>query len=130
MRSGELGRPTTTRGMGHTVDDGVKHTHRDGQMINVAERTSPRAVRDYKRAVASDPCSYCGAPAVVLDHIVSRTRGGDGGWENVTAACWRCNSGKAGRSLLAWLAYELFVREELEAARELSRRWVGLGAAA
>lgn len=76
----------------------------------------------------ADPCAYCGAPADVLDHVVSRRRGGGNDWGNLAPACWSCNSSKGQRSLLAWLAYRSFLRAELDAARELSRRWMGVGA--
>ncbi len=39
-------------------------------------------------------CQYCGAPAETVDHIVPRCRGGDHTWENVVAACRRCNGKK------------------------------------
>jgi 5-methylcytosine-specific restriction endonuclease McrA len=52
-------------------------------------------------------CVYCGGPANSVDHVVPRSRGGRHVWENVVAACRRCNSRKenhqpheAGLSLL------------------------------
>jgi 5-methylcytosine-specific restriction endonuclease McrA len=42
-------------------------------------------------------CQYCGAPAENLDHVVPRSRGGEHSWENVVAACRRCNSRKENR---------------------------------
>lgn len=42
-------------------------------------------------------CQYCGAPAENLDHVVPRSRGGAHSWENVVAACRRCNSRKENR---------------------------------
>jgi 5-methylcytosine-specific restriction endonuclease McrA len=42
-------------------------------------------------------CQYCGAPAENLDHVVPRSRGGAHTWENVVAACRRCNSRKENR---------------------------------
>jgi 5-methylcytosine-specific restriction endonuclease McrA len=42
-------------------------------------------------------CQYCGAAAENLDHIVPRSRGGEHSWENVVAACRRCNSKKENR---------------------------------
>jgi 5-methylcytosine-specific restriction endonuclease McrA len=44
-------------------------------------------------------CQYCGAPADSLDHVVPRSRGGDHTWENVVAACSRCNAVKRDRLL-------------------------------
>jgi 5-methylcytosine-specific restriction endonuclease McrA len=42
-------------------------------------------------------CQYCGAPAENLDHVVPKSRGGMHTWENVVAACRRCNSRKENR---------------------------------
>lgn len=42
-------------------------------------------------------CQYCGAAAENLDHVVPRSRGGAHTWENVVAACRRCNSRKENR---------------------------------
>ena len=39
-------------------------------------------------------CQYCGRTAENVDHIVPRSRGGPHEWENVVAACRRCNSRK------------------------------------
>ena len=57
----------------------------------------------YKRIVVADPCCYCGEPAYCLDHIVPRVDGGPNTWDNLTAACERCNNAKSGRSLLSFL---------------------------
>jgi 5-methylcytosine-specific restriction endonuclease McrA len=39
-------------------------------------------------------CQYCGAPAENLDHVIPKSRGGEHSWENVVAACRRCNARK------------------------------------
>jgi 5-methylcytosine-specific restriction endonuclease McrA len=39
-------------------------------------------------------CQYCGGSAENLDHVVPRSRGGRHMWENVVAACRRCNAKK------------------------------------
>jgi 5-methylcytosine-specific restriction endonuclease McrA len=39
-------------------------------------------------------CQYCGATAENLDHVIPRSRGGEHVWENVVAACRRCNAKK------------------------------------
>jgi 5-methylcytosine-specific restriction endonuclease McrA len=39
-------------------------------------------------------CQYCGATAENIDHVVPRSRGGTHTWDNVVAACRRCNSRK------------------------------------
>ncbi|MGH2740698.1 MAG: HNH endonuclease [Actinomycetota bacterium] len=42
-------------------------------------------------------CQYCGDPAENVDHVIPRSRGGTHAWENVVAACRRCNSRKQNR---------------------------------
>ena len=42
-------------------------------------------------------CQYCGRTAENLDHVVPRSRGGTHTWDNVVAACRRCNSRKENR---------------------------------
>jgi 5-methylcytosine-specific restriction endonuclease McrA len=43
-------------------------------------------------------CQYCGVPAENVDHVMPRSRGGAHEWENVVAACRRCNSRKKDRT--------------------------------
>jgi 5-methylcytosine-specific restriction endonuclease McrA len=42
-------------------------------------------------------CQYCGAAAENVDHVIPRSRGGQHTWDNVVAACRRCNSRKENR---------------------------------
>jgi len=42
-------------------------------------------------------CQYCGGLAETVDHLVPRSRGGAHSWENVVAACKKCNSRKRDR---------------------------------
>ncbi len=44
-------------------------------------------------------CQYCGAAAENIDHVVPRSRGGTHTWDNVVAACRRCNAAKEDRLL-------------------------------
>jgi 5-methylcytosine-specific restriction endonuclease McrA len=44
-------------------------------------------------------CQYCGRRAESIDHVVPRSRGGLHIWENVVAACGRCNAIKRDRLL-------------------------------
>ena len=39
-------------------------------------------------------CQYCGASAENIDHVIPRSKGGPHTWENVVAACRRCNTRK------------------------------------
>ena len=45
-------------------------------------------------------CQYCGAKGdLTFDHVVPRARGGITSWENVVAACSKCNLKKGSKSL-------------------------------
>lgn len=45
-------------------------------------------------------CQYCGAQSeMTFDHVLPRSRGGRTTWENVVAACNRCNLRKANLTL-------------------------------
>ncbi|MBN2027067.1 MAG: HNH endonuclease [Actinobacteria bacterium] len=59
-----------------------------------------RAVSLSRRAVFirdGHTCQYCGGRAESIDHIIPRSRGGGHVWENVVAACSRCNTRKMNR---------------------------------
>lgn len=43
-------------------------------------------------------CQYCGADADSIDHVLPRSRGGVDDWDNLAAACLRCNSLKRNRT--------------------------------
>jgi 5-methylcytosine-specific restriction endonuclease McrA len=71
--------------------------------------TIDQVARDYMRVLEGDPCSYCGAPpGDEIDHITAISKGGDGTWGNLTAACHACNASKGAdlllESLLRWAA--------------------------
>ena len=42
-------------------------------------------------------CQYCGNTAENVDHVLPKSRGGGHSWDNVVAACRRCNSRKENR---------------------------------
>ena len=44
-------------------------------------------------------CQYCGGRADSLDHVIPKSRGGRHEWDNVVAACRRCNTSKRDRLL-------------------------------
>ncbi|HEU0000316.1 MAG TPA: HNH endonuclease [Ktedonobacteraceae bacterium] len=48
-----------------------------------------------------ETCQYCGKRSreLTLDHVIPRSRGGPGTWENLVASCKSCN-GKKGSRLL------------------------------
>jgi 5-methylcytosine-specific restriction endonuclease McrA len=43
-------------------------------------------------------CQYCGKAAENVDHVQPRSKGGKHTWDNVVAACRRCNGRKENRS--------------------------------
>ena len=43
-------------------------------------------------------CAYCHAPAETIDHVLPRSRGGGHQWDNVVAACARCNHTKGDKT--------------------------------
>ncbi|MGB3404458.1 MAG: HNH endonuclease [Microcoleaceae cyanobacterium] len=44
-------------------------------------------------------CQYCGSPKhLTIDHVLPRSRGGRHTWDNVVAACGRCNAFKGSRT--------------------------------
>lgn len=49
-------------------------------------------------------CAYCRGPAETIDHVIPRSRGGRHAWDNVVAACARCNHTKGDKTLaeLGW----------------------------
>ncbi len=60
-------------------------------------RVPYRAVSLSRRAVFirdRHTCQYCGERAESIDHVIPRSRGGEHIWENVVAACRRCNTRK------------------------------------
>ena len=50
----------------------------------------------------NDMCQYCGAMPgrsnLTIDHVLPRSRGGKTTWDNVAAACMRCNQRKGNRT--------------------------------
>jgi len=51
-------------------------------------------------------CAYCGSYGDTIDHVVPRFLGGTNTWDNVVAACKKCN-GKKGHKTLAQLGWKL-----------------------
>lgn len=44
-------------------------------------------------------CQYCGTPKdLTLDHVIPKSRGGASSWQNLVAACKRCNATKGSRT--------------------------------
>lgn len=91
--------------------------------------TSPAAIGAYKSALRRDPCSYCGAPADVLDHVTAQRDGGPDRWWNLTAACTSCNGFKNARSLIGFLLRRRYddLAEAILVAQQTMRRVAGVG---
>mmetsp|Transcript_940 Transcript_940/g.1537 ORF Transcript_940/g.1537 Transcript_940/m.1537 type:complete len:242 (-) Transcript_940:34-759(-) len=44
-------------------------------------------------------CAYCGGKAASVDHVMPLSRGGKHSWDNVVAACFKCNHFKGNKLL-------------------------------
>lgn len=80
----------------------------EGRVVSQMKRRTRAAAMTpedhaYARLLRHDPCSYCGAPALPIDHIEPIWYGGAAGWENMTASCQYCNSSKRTDTLLSFL---------------------------
>ena len=86
----------------YQTDEEFRRAHID--RVQIARRMDPDTAFFYV-LLQSDPCSYCNEnPAQTADHITPLSRGGRNHWENLTAACQKCNSSKHARTdLLGWL---------------------------
>lgn len=69
------------------------------QYVRVPRQTRVAITRRAVFARDGHRCQYCGAQAENIDHIIPRSRGGLHIWENVVAACRRCNAAKEDRLL-------------------------------
>ena len=69
-------------------------------------------------------CAYCQRPAETIDHVIPRSRGGLHAWENVVAACARCNHSKGDRTLaeLGWRLHPAPAPPKGQAWRVLGHR--------
>jgi 5-methylcytosine-specific restriction endonuclease McrA len=85
-------------------------------------------------------CAYCSGPAETIDHVMPRSRGGQHDWDNVVAACARCNHSKGDRLIteLGWRLHRQPAPPRGQAWRVLGHRtpdprwsdWLDLPAAA
>jgi len=66
--------------------------------VKVPHRSAVPLTRRAVFARDGGRCAYCGATAASIDHVVPRSRGGRHSWDNVVAACHRCNRIKADRT--------------------------------
>jgi 5-methylcytosine-specific restriction endonuclease McrA len=70
-----------------------------GQYIKVPRVNRIAITRRSVFARDGHRCQYCGAQAENIDHVVPKSRGGTHTWDNVVAACRRCNAAKEDRLL-------------------------------
>ena len=72
-------------------------------------------------------CQYCGAKGdLTFDHVVPRARGGTTTWENVVAACSKCNLKKGSKPLnQAGMSLKKVPRQPMaEELRNMGRRFL------
>ena len=69
------------------------------QYVRVPRQTRVAITRRSVFARDDHRCQYCGAQAENIDHVVPKSRGGTHTWDNVVAACRRCNASKEDRLL-------------------------------
>ena len=89
-----------------------KAAWRDDQAAEALLRSFPPTLTrqdefDYRRVLRRDPCAYCGAPSVQLDHVEPKAHGGSDDSENRAGACASCNGRKQDVPLLFWMGWKL-----------------------
>lgn len=72
--------------------------------LNRAEISIGNLERDLFQSMFAIPvCLHCGsATQLTKDHLIPRSRGGDGDAENIVTCCASCNSSKGNADLMAW----------------------------
>jgi hypothetical protein len=87
----------------------------------------PLADDERLKMVLPQACCYCGSRQnLSVDHLISTKRGGANSGDNLVWACRSCNSSKAARDVLEWLAEKgsfpplLLLRRYLKLAIEIS----------
>lgn len=68
-----------------------------------AQRAPAEGTVEYMQILRRDPCCYCGAEMQHVDHIVPVVADGSPSWDNLTAACARCNTRKRTKTLLTFM---------------------------
>jgi 5-methylcytosine-specific restriction endonuclease McrA len=53
-----------------------------------------REVSEWWKSLTDPKCSYCGDPAVEIDHVIPTSKGGTHELSNLVPACLRCNRSK------------------------------------
>lgn len=68
-------------------------------------------------------CAYCGKAAHTIDHVQPKSRGGADSWENLVAACLRCNNAKGTIRPRKWAGNSASSRGHRKAPSGRSRNW-------
>ncbi len=70
------------------------------RMLYYIKRGRKRVALTKKNVLLRDRyrCGYCGERGDTVDHIIPRAAGGTSTWENLVAACSRCNGRKRDRT--------------------------------
>jgi 5-methylcytosine-specific restriction endonuclease McrA len=72
------------------------------RLEKMIHRPKPRTLLNRREIFRRDnhTCQYCGkhTPALTIDHVIPRHKGGLHNWNNVVAACASCNHHKGGKS--------------------------------
>ena len=98
--------------------------------IAVYIRVQPKRVElTRKNVIKRDghQCQYCGVRGVpmTVDHIIPKTRGGADSWDNLVAACVRCNNTKGDR-VLAEVGLSLLRRPRKPSRLAFIQHFVGI----
>ena len=74
----------------------------DNNLIGIGYQQGPlyqTKLREFIFSKTNGRCSYCGAKATEIDHVIPRTNGGTDSTFNLTPACRSCNEKKSNLSL-------------------------------
>jgi len=68
--------------------------------------------KKWNRVLLEDPCTFCGHYAtkgnpMTIDHLTPWSLGGSNAWENLAAACYRCNQQRGNGSPLLLMLVQL-----------------------
>ncbi len=121
-----LGFVSTRRALVLLIYGKAELVHRTGLTVSSVSKSFPepsivrlhnyvkvpygRKIAITKRAIFirdNNRCQYCGAAAENIDHVIPKSRGGKNSWDNVVAACKRCNAVK-GSSLISETGFKLY----------------------
>ena len=74
----------------------------DTKLVGIAYQQGPlyqKKLRDFIFNKTNGRCSYCGAKATEIDHVIPRAQGGTNSVHNLTPACRACNEKKSNQTL-------------------------------